>query len=128
MTEASRSSAVDPELKRLEKRIDELLAAMHQLKEENRALRARQEMLDLAQKAARAVAFEWRIGAGEGENRSSPDLEEMYGLAPRSYDGTFETWSKLVFPEDWPAVQAAIKHAHESGDLAAEYRITCAVF
>lgn len=45
MTEASRSSAVDPELKRLEKRIDELLAAMHQLKEENRALRARQEML-----------------------------------------------------------------------------------
>jgi PAS domain S-box-containing protein len=86
-------------------------------------LRARQEMLDLAQKAARAVAFEWRIGAGEGENRSSPDLEAMYGLAPRSYDGTFETWSKLVFPEDWPAVQAAIKHAHESGDLDAEYRV-----
>jgi cell division protein ZapB len=45
MTEASRSSAVDLELKRLEKRIDELLATMHQLKEENRALRARQEML-----------------------------------------------------------------------------------
>jgi PAS domain S-box-containing protein len=86
-------------------------------------LRARQEMLDLAQKAARAVAFEWRIGAGGGENRSSPDLEAMYGLAPRSYDGTFETWSKLVFPEDWPAVQAAIKHANESGDFAAEYRV-----
>jgi cell division protein ZapB len=45
MTEASRSSAVDLELKRLETRIDELLASMHQLKEENRALRARQEML-----------------------------------------------------------------------------------
>jgi cell division protein ZapB len=45
MTEASRSAAVDLELKRLEKRIDELLATMHQLKEENRALRARQEML-----------------------------------------------------------------------------------
>jgi cell division protein ZapB len=45
MTEASRSSAVELELKRLEKRIDELLATMHQLKEENRALRARQEML-----------------------------------------------------------------------------------
>jgi cell division protein ZapB len=45
MTEASRSPAVDLELKRLEKRIDELLASMHQLKEENRALRARQEML-----------------------------------------------------------------------------------
>jgi len=45
MTEASRASAVDLELKRLEKRVDELLATMHQLKEENRALRARQEML-----------------------------------------------------------------------------------
>jgi cell division protein ZapB len=47
MTEASRSSAVELELKRLEKRIDELLATMHQLKEENRALRTRQEMLSL---------------------------------------------------------------------------------
>ena len=45
MTEATRSSAVELELKRLEKRIDDLLATMSQLKEENRALRARQETL-----------------------------------------------------------------------------------
>lgn len=45
MSDATRSSAVELELKRLEKRIDELLATMHQLKEENRALRARQETL-----------------------------------------------------------------------------------
>jgi PAS domain S-box-containing protein len=87
-------------------------------------LRARQEMLDLAQKAARAVAFEWRIGAGEGENRWSPDLEAMYGLAPGSYDGTYESWKKLVYPEDWPNVRAAISCAQESGDVAAEYRVT----
>ncbi len=37
-------------------------------------LRSRQEMLELAQKSARAIAFEWRIGAGEGQNRWSPDL------------------------------------------------------
>ena len=86
-------------------------------------LRARQGMLDLAQKAARAVAFEWHIGAGEGENRWSPDLEIMYGLEPGSYDGTYETWKKLVFPADWPAVKAAIKRANETGDIAAEYRV-----
>ena len=86
-------------------------------------LRARQEMLDLAQKAARAVAFEWRIGAGEGENRWSPDLEAMYGIAPGSYDGTYESWKKLVYPEDWPKTRAAIKAAQESGDVDAEYRI-----
>jgi len=86
-------------------------------------LRARQEMLDLAQKAARAVAFEWRIGAGEGENRWSPDLEAMYGIAPGSYDGTYESWKKLVYPEDWPKTRAAIKAAQESGDVDAEYRV-----
>jgi PAS domain S-box-containing protein len=86
-------------------------------------LRARQEMLDLAQKAARAVAFEWRIGAGEGENRWSPDLEAMYGTSPGSYDGTYESWKKLVYPEDWPNVRAAIEAAQASGDVAAEYRV-----
>jgi PAS domain S-box-containing protein len=86
-------------------------------------LRARQEMLDLAQKAARAVAFEWHIGGGEGENRWSPDLEAMYGMAAGSYDGTYESWKKLVHAEDWPSVRAAIKAAQESGDVAAEYRV-----
>jgi PAS domain S-box-containing protein len=86
-------------------------------------LRARQEMLDLAQKAARAVAFEWRIGAGEGENRWSPDLEAMHGIAPGSYDSTYESWKKLVHPEDLPKVRAAIRAAQESGDVAVEYRV-----
>src|SRR5207245_1598542 len=86
-------------------------------------LRARQEMLDLAQKAARAVAFEWHIGGGEGENRWSPDLEAMYGIAPGSYDGTYESWKKLVHAEDWSSVRAAIKAAQQSGDVAAEYRV-----
>jgi PAS domain S-box-containing protein len=86
-------------------------------------LRSRQEMLDLAQKAARATAFEWRIGEGEGENRWSSDLEAMYGFAPGTYDGTFETWRKRVHPEDWPAVKEAILHAHRTGDVASEYRV-----
>jgi PAS domain S-box-containing protein len=86
-------------------------------------LRARQDMLDLAQEAARAVAFEWHIGAGEGENRWSPGLEAMYGLQPGSYDGTYESWKKLVFPGDWPAVEAVIKRARETGDVAADYRV-----
>jgi PAS domain S-box-containing protein len=92
-------------------------------KQVEQELRARQEILDVAQKAARAVAFEWRIGTGEGQNRWSPDLEAMYGLAPGSYDGTFDSWSKLVFPEDWPAVNAAIERAAETGNVAVEYRV-----
>jgi PAS domain S-box-containing protein len=86
-------------------------------------LRSRQEMLELAQKAARAAAFEWRVGAGEGENRWSPDLEAMYGIPPGSYDGTYESWKKLVHPEDWPNVLVAIKAAQQTGDVDAEYRV-----
>ena len=86
-------------------------------------LRSRQEMLEVAQKAARAVAFEWRVGAGEGENRWSPDLEAMHGIPAGSYDGTYESWKKLVHPEDWPSVEAAIKAAQQTGDVDAEYRV-----
>jgi cell division protein ZapB len=45
MSETSARSAVDAELKRLERRIDELVATIGQVKEENRALRQRQETL-----------------------------------------------------------------------------------
>src|SRR5262249_12132613 len=54
-------------------------------------LRSRQEMVNLAQRAAGAVAFEWRADAGKGGNRWSPDLEAMYGIPAGSYDGTEET-------------------------------------
>jgi len=45
MSEPKPLLSVDGELKRLERRVDELVATVHRLKEENRALRQRQEML-----------------------------------------------------------------------------------
>jgi len=88
------------------------------------ALLARQQLLDLAQQAARAVAFEWRLGAGAGqENPWSPELDTLYGLAPGSYDGTFEAWRGLVHPEDLAAVEEAMARASQSGEVAAEYRV-----
>jgi PAS domain S-box-containing protein len=86
-------------------------------------LRARQEMLDLAQKAARAVAFDWYIGARESENRWSPELEMMYGLDPGTFDRTYHGWKKLVHTDDLPSVMLAIKRAQQTGDVEAEYRV-----
>ena len=86
-------------------------------------LRSRQEMLELAQKAARAVAFDWYIEAKEGEHRWSPELEAMLGLTPGTYDGSFEGWKNLVHPDDRPAVREAVQRASETGDVAAEYRV-----
>jgi cell division protein ZapB len=45
MSESQRAVSAEQELKKLEKRIDELLATLLQLGEENRALRQRQESL-----------------------------------------------------------------------------------
>jgi cell division protein ZapB len=45
MTDEHATAPLDVELKRLEKRIDELVATVHRLKDENRALRQRQETL-----------------------------------------------------------------------------------
>jgi cell division protein ZapB len=45
MSESTPKSAVDFELKRLEKRLEDLIAIVGQIKEENRALRQRQDTL-----------------------------------------------------------------------------------
>jgi signal transduction histidine kinase/CheY-like chemotaxis protein len=106
--------------------VDELIGTTSDITERvqaEAALLARQEMLDLAQKAARAAAFEWRLGAGAGANRWSADLDAMFGRAPGAGAVSFETWQHLIHPDDWPAVRGAIARAEDSGDLAAEYRV-----
>jgi cell division protein ZapB len=45
MTDGTAKSAVELELRRLEKRLEDLIATVGQIKEENRALRQRQETL-----------------------------------------------------------------------------------
>ena len=87
-------------------------------------LRSRQEMLELAQKAAHAVAFDWQLDARAGEcGRLSPELEAVFGLSPSSYDGNFKSWMDLVHPEDWPAVRDELRRANETGNVATEYRV-----
>ena len=86
-------------------------------------LRARQDMLDLAQKAARAAAFEWRVGSGQDQAHWSPELEALFGLAPGSYVASYDAWRQRVSLEDWPAVEKAIRDARDTGELAVEHRM-----
>ena len=84
-------------------------------------LQAQKDLLDLAQKAARAMAFEWYIQ--KEFNTWSPQQEELYGLEPGTFDGTYESWKKLVHPNDWPLVVQALRHAQQTGEIAVEYRV-----
>ena len=45
MADISKNAPAELELKRLEKRLEELIATVHRLKDENRALRHRQDSL-----------------------------------------------------------------------------------
>ncbi|HEY9401523.1 MAG TPA: PAS domain-containing protein [Pyrinomonadaceae bacterium] len=84
-------------------------------------LQAQQELLDLAQKSARAMAFDWYVQ--QEVNIWSPEQEALYGLPPGSFDGTYQSWKKLIYPPDWPLLLKAIKHAHETGVVASEFRV-----
>jgi PAS domain S-box-containing protein len=84
-------------------------------------LRAEQELLDLAQKSARAIAFDWYIQ--QEINVWSPEQEALYGLPPGGFDGTYQSWKKLIYAPDWPTVVDAIEHAHETGNVSAEFRV-----
>ena len=106
------------ERKRGEKMLDEDITERKRAME---TLQANQHLLDLAQKAARAMAFDWYIQ--RKVNTWSHEQEALYGLAPATFDGTYEGWKKLVHPNDWPAIVNSLKHAQQTGDIFVEYRV-----
>ena len=101
-----------------------IIAIYEDITERKRAvekLQAKQDLLDLAQKSARAMAFDWYIQ--QDVNVWSPEQEALYGLLPGSFDGTYRGWKKLIYPADWPLLLAAIEHAHETGEVVVEFRV-----
>jgi PAS domain S-box-containing protein len=101
-----------------------IIAIHEDITERKRAverLQAKQELLELAQKSARAMAFDWHIQ--QEVNVWSPEQEALYGLPPGSFDGTYQSWKKLIYPPDWPLLLKAIRHAQETGEVAVEFRV-----
>jgi len=80
-----------------------------------------QDLLDLAQKSAGAMAFDWHIQ--QEINSWSPEQEALFGLPPGTFDGTYKSWKKMMYAPDWPTVVDAIHHAHQTGKVSAEYRV-----
>jgi PAS domain S-box-containing protein len=84
-------------------------------------LQANQDLLELAQKSAGAMAFDWY--PQQQINYLSPEQETLYGLAPGTFDGKFKSWKKMIYAPDWPTVVDAIKHAQQRGKVTVEYRV-----
>ena len=84
-------------------------------------LQSNQDLLDLAQKSAGAMAFDWYIQ--QEINYWSAEQEALFGLPPGTFDGTYKTWKRMIYAPDWPIVVDAIRHAQKTGKVAAEYRV-----
>jgi PAS domain S-box-containing protein len=105
------------------KRADEALQqSVERLRASEAELRARQEMLELAQRAARAAPFEWNFNSKDGERRMSPELAALYGISAEDFKGTEEAWQQLVHPEDRQRVREAARVAFVSGEFDTQYR------
>ncbi|MBV9559630.1 MAG: PAS domain-containing protein, partial [Bradyrhizobium sp.] len=56
-------------------------------------------------------------------NSWSEEIEELYGLKPGTFGGTYEAWTRLVHPEDLPQAEQAALQSLVTGELHAEWRI-----
>ncbi len=73
---------------------------------------ASEQRLRLAHKAARLGTWQWDIAAGT--NIWDTRLEEIYGLPPGGFGGSFEAWMELLHPDDIPGVIETVNAAMAS--------------
>jgi len=79
------------------------------------------QRLVLAMKAGRSGAFEWDIQ--NNIHVWSPEIEELYGVAPGEFGDRYESWESLLLPEDLKTARAAIQESLRSGELRSEWRV-----
>ena len=86
------------------------------------ALRESEARLATATAAGRIGIWDWDILTGKAV--CSRMHEELWGLPPGGFGGTFDEFRRGVHPDDWPAVEAAIQQAIETqSEYQHEHRV-----
>lgn len=85
------------------------------------ARRESDELLHEVIDAAGMGTWEWDLQTSRVN--WSPELEQLHGLAPRTFGGNFSSILKDVHPDDREAVRGQIGRSLESGSHDAVYRI-----
>jgi PAS domain S-box-containing protein len=86
------------------------------------AVRTSEERLRVAQTAANMGVFDWDIQSDV--NTWSPELEQLYGLRPGTFQGTQRAWEDLVHPEDRESALKKVDEALATGlPVEAEWRV-----
>src|SRR5262245_63431065 len=98
-----------------------LITDIDEEKRASEALRINQERLNLAQKASRAGSVEWNFRTNAVI--WSEETEAIFGLAPGSFGGSYEDWTRCVHPEDLSRAEQELRRAIAEGEGVSEYRV-----
>ncbi|HEY9604291.1 MAG TPA: response regulator [Allocoleopsis sp.] len=101
----------------LRQRVNRLLQASQateDLKQQTERVRASEARLRLALEAARMGTWDWDIVTGKAIH--SETAESLYGLAPGSFEGTFEHFLGSLHPDDRKWVLQALDRVLEKGE------------
>ncbi len=85
-------------------------------------LRENEVSLRLSLDAAQAGTWTWNVATGEviWDNR----MQEIFGLVPGSFDGSFEGWKDRVHPDDINlAEEKTLQALNSGGSYSHEYRV-----
>src|SRR5262245_55300319 len=99
----------------------DLITDIDEEKRASEALRINQERLNLAQKASRAGSFEWNTRTNAVI--WSEETEAIFGLAPGSFGGSYEDWTRCLHPEDLSRAEQELRRAIADGEGVSEYRV-----
>lgn len=102
-----------------------LLLEANERRQAEKALRASQEHLALAQQAGKIGSFELNLKTGAAI--ASSEMKLLYGVPSVNGDNKLESWgedwSKFVHPDDAAEAERNLAEALQSGVLDSEYRI-----
>ena len=88
-----------------------------------RALRDAEDRMGFALAASRVGT--WEVDLGTGGSRWSPILEELHGVAPGAFGGTFQAFLERIHPDDRQQVKEEIENAtRQHTDSNVLYRTT----
>lgn len=82
---------------------------IHDRKETEKALRASEERLSLAQRAAGIGVFDWDIPSGK--MTWTAEQEYLFDLEPGTFKGDFADWTEKILPEDLEPATKVIQEA-----------------
>jgi PAS domain S-box-containing protein len=107
----------------------ELLRQVADLKVQNKkhleVLDRKEEQLRLALASAQMGIWDWNLVTGHMQ--WNQEHEELFGLAPGSFDGKYETFDRYIHPEDRVAVHECVVQSIEThSSLCHQFRIVWA--